>query len=67
MICASQYTEQVIISKDLTLKGLNSSTADGGTGAIWLGSEPQIARGVCGIALSTVTRDAKNGAQSEAQ
>jgi nitrous oxidase accessory protein NosD len=34
MICAGQYTEQVIISKDLTLKGLNSSTADGGTGAV---------------------------------
>jgi hypothetical protein len=33
MICAGQYTEQLIISKDLTLKGLNSSTADGGADA----------------------------------
>src|ERR1700722_8323890 len=33
MICAGQYTEQLIISKDLTLKGLNSSTAEGGAGA----------------------------------
>ena len=33
LICAGQYNEQVIISKDLTLKGLNSSTADGGNGA----------------------------------
>jgi hypothetical protein len=39
LICAGQYTEQVIISKDLTLKGLNSSTADGGTGAIILPPE----------------------------
>jgi hypothetical protein len=29
MICAGTYTEQVIISKDLTLKGLDSSTAAG--------------------------------------
>jgi hypothetical protein len=36
MICPGQYNEQIIISKDLTLKGLNSSTADGGSGAIIL-------------------------------
>src|ERR1700689_1942756 len=29
MICAGQYSEQVIISKDLTLVGLSSPTASG--------------------------------------
>ncbi|MFZ0956134.1 MAG: hypothetical protein WAN60_07310 [Candidatus Sulfotelmatobacter sp.] len=33
MICAGQYAEQVIISKDLTLKGLDSSSEYGGAGA----------------------------------
>jgi hypothetical protein len=32
-ICAGKYFEQVIISKDLTLNGLVSSSADGGAGA----------------------------------
>lgn len=33
MICPGYYSEQVIISKDLTLKGLDSSAADGAAGA----------------------------------
>jgi hypothetical protein len=33
-ICAGSYSEQVIISKDLTLQGLNSSTASGASGAL---------------------------------
>lgn len=34
MICAGTYSEQVIISKDLTLKGLDSSAPGGGAGAV---------------------------------
>ncbi len=34
LICAGQYSEQVIISKDLTLTGLNSSSPNGATGAV---------------------------------
>ena len=34
LICPGQYSEQVIISKDLTLNGLNSSAANGATGAV---------------------------------
>jgi len=32
MICPGLYSEQLIISKDLTLKGMDSSAADGGNG-----------------------------------
>ena len=34
LICPGIYIEQVIISADLTLKGLDTSSAEGGTGAL---------------------------------
>jgi hypothetical protein len=42
MICPGLYSEQLIISKNLTLKGMDSSAADGGNGVqIYPVSSPQ--------------------------